>query len=56
MRLLIKDAHLALETIEICNHRPEARQHAISSAEWLEQIARQIREKLAETPTTEAGK
>jgi hypothetical protein len=56
MRLLIKDANLALEAIANCAHRPELRQHAIISAEQLEQLARQIREKLVETPTTEAGK
>ncbi len=55
MRLLIKDANLALETIESCAHRTEARQHAISSAEWLEQLARQIREELAKTPAAEVG-
>ena len=53
MRLLIKDANLALETIESCAHRPEARQHALSSAEWLELIARKIREELAKPQTPE---
>lgn len=55
MNALIKDARLALETIEHCAHRPESRQHAISSAEWLEQIARQIREMLLAEPTPPAA-
>jgi len=44
----IADARLALETIECTAGRPEAASHAKSSAEWLELIARQIREELAE--------
>lgn len=58
MNALIKDARLALETIEHCAHRPESRQHAISSAEWLEQLARQIREQLlaeSSTPSPEVA-
>lgn len=50
MSHLLKDAGLALQTIEMCGERPEARQHAISSAEWLEQLARQIREELKALP------
>jgi hypothetical protein len=43
----IAAAKMAIETVEMCADRPEARQHAISSCDWLEQIARDIREELS---------
>lgn len=45
VKLLVKDAKSALETIEFvadCDYPA----HGIAAAEWLEQIARQIREEL----------
>ena len=45
---LIKDANTAIETIELCAKRNQGQQHGIASAEWLEQIARDIREELGE--------
>jgi hypothetical protein len=47
MRLLIKDAKLALKTIDNCAGREGAQAHAMASAEWLEKLARQIREELS---------
>lgn len=55
MRLeqLIGDAHMALETLGYCGERQDARSHAMSSAEWLEQIAVRIRAELAALPKEE---
>ena len=49
---LLADARTAIETLEFADGREDANQHAASSAEWLEQIAGQIREQLktAEVP------
>lgn len=43
---LIQDAKTALETIELAAKRNQGPQHALGSAEWLEQIAREMREEI----------
>ncbi len=50
---LLEDARLALETLELCHDRADAKGHAVSSAEWLEQTARKIREQLVKPATAE---
>jgi len=49
---LIADARLALEPVEMTGGREDSRAHAISSAEWLEQTARKLRDELAKTEVT----
>lgn len=43
---LLADAKLAIETIQFVATHPESPAHGVAAADWLEQIARQIREEL----------